>query len=149
MRYIKFFIFLFLSCGSALSSAEAMRGVQNIAILIENLSDDTVKCNVSKDMLDAAVRIPLSNSKLRVTNVSNTMSYLYVKVALLQINNSCAGSILLSFNKYSKSENDTGEFWNKSMIIYDNKNSISKSISDDVESFAKEFIAAWLKANPN
>jgi hypothetical protein len=100
-------------------------------------------------MLDAAVRIPLSNSKLRVTNVSNTMSYLYVKVALLQINNSCAGSILVSFNKYSKSENDTGEFWNKSMIIYDNKNSIRKSISDDVESFAKEFIAAWLKANPN
>jgi hypothetical protein len=117
--------------------------------VIENLSDNAAKCHISKEMLDAAVRIPLSNSKLKITNFGESQGYIYVKLGLLPVNNFCSGAIHVSFNKFSQSEKEMGEFWSTGVIFHTNKNDIRKSVSDDVESFVKEFIAAWLKANPS
>jgi hypothetical protein len=148
MKYFKFLVFLLCSSISALASAEAMRGIKDIAIVVENPSDDTVKCQVSRDMLDASVRIPLSNTKLKV--VDRSLSYIYVNVSMMELNDSfCIGSIRISFNKYSVSESDFGSFWIRVGTISTTKINSRKRISDLVESHTKEFIAAWLKANPN
>lgn len=147
MKFSKIILVAFFAFASSLVSAQALRGVNNVFIVIENLSDNAAKCNITKDMLDASVRIPLSNSKLKITNFADSHGYIYVSMGLLQINNFCSGSLRVSFNKFVQSEKEVGEFWNESMIFYTNKNDIRKSVSDDLESFIKQFIAAWLKAN--
>lgn len=130
--------------------AQALKGVSEIQIVIEHLDDDArYKCQVTKDAVYAAVRLPLSNTRIRVTN-SELAPYIYVQVTLGEANsNHCYGGVFLEFKKFARSEKDVGGFWSKNSILISSKLNVPKRVSEDIELFTKQFIAEWLKQNPN
>jgi hypothetical protein len=147
MKPIKTLMLALLVSFGGTVHAQALAGVRGVNIVVENLTDNASKCGITKNLLDAAVRLPLSNS--RITIVNGASQYLYVSaVFLVQSSSSCAAVYSLSFNKFVPSEKDTGEFWREGGIITGNPEYVSRNISNNLESFTKQFIAAWLKANP-
>jgi hypothetical protein len=146
--FLRYFIFAILFITSNFVFADALRGVKEVGIIIAELDEDARKCNVTKDHLDASVRIPLSNSRVRVVKVATSAMFVTLTVMALS-DNSCVANLNLEFVKYIPSEQMEGEFWSKSSIyIYDKRN-FQQIIGERLESFTKQFVSAWLKSNSN
>jgi hypothetical protein len=130
------------------ASASALYKIKDIDILIESLDSAAAECGITKNMLDAAVRVPLSNSKLVIK--SKTLNHLYVNANVLSLSNGmCAINLELNFMKFVESELDTGYFWTESTIMYTSKMNASTRVATALEAYTKQFMAAWLKANTN
>lgn len=131
-------------------SASSLKGVKEIGIVVETPESEDLRCGITKSILDAAVRVPLSNSRLVVTE-RLTRGYIYVNVNSLDLGlqNFCAVRIGLSFNKFITSESQTGRFVNYGTMLVWNKNDMASKASSVLDGFTKEFLAEWLKANSN
>jgi hypothetical protein len=128
--------------------ADALKGIKEVGILIENIDEDAIRCNISKDLLDASIRLPLANSKLKVIDIGKIPdNYLYVNINVMDFSNLCVGNIQVSLNKYVTSEEAYGQFWRKTEIMSFRKIEFSRKVGESVEAFTKQFISAWLKAN--
>ena len=138
-----------LICCSALASAQALKGVESVNIVVEEPDQDATDCGITKDALDAAVRLPLSNSRLKIKD-GLFIPDLFVRVTALKTNNqNCAVSTQIQLYKWIQSEMDFGGFWQNTHLLTGPKSSMGKRVTDKFESFTKQFIAAWLKANPS
>ena len=144
----KMFLAFLLSFFTFSVFASALKGVKETTIVIERLDEDHVKCGITENMIDAAVRIPISNSRLKITN-RQTSGFIYVNVGALSFENFCVVSIQLTYAKFIISENESGRFWFKSHLMSWNRNDIGLRVTDRLEALTKELIAAWLKANQN
>lgn len=131
-------------------SADVMRGVKEITILVEGLDSDASACNISKDMIDASVRLPLSNSRIKIVkNEDYPDSYLYAYVMTIDSGSMCRMYVELAYFKFVHIEKKYGQFWRKNVLLSNNKASAGKVVADDLEAFTKQFVSAWLKANSN
>lgn len=150
MKIINLLIFVCFLVTTSFASASALIGVREVGILIEELDKDAAECNITEDLLDASVRIPLSNSRLRIVKMGSVPdSYIYVHTIVLDDKEFCVVSIEVSFMKYISSERDTGEFWARSQVMSLRKLNVSTRVSGNVELMTKQFISAWLKENQN
>jgi hypothetical protein len=150
MKIINLLIFTSLLAVTNFASASALIDVREIGILIEQLDEDAFKCEVTEDLLDASVRVPLSNSRIKIgTQTSLSDGYIYVVATVLNDGNFCILNLSVSFQKYVPSERDTGEFWSKGQIMSIRKINVTKNLAATVELMTKQFISAWLKANQN
>lgn len=139
---------IFFSLISFSCFASALKGVKEVRIIIEELDDTAQKCGITNALLDSSVRLPLSSSRLRVTNAPGN-GYVYARATALELRNSCAVSIRLEFRRYAVSVDDVGTFWSTGGLLVWDKMNMHTRISSDVEQYTKEFIAEWLKANTN
>ena len=128
--------------------ASALKGVAETSIVIEELDEDHVKCGITENMIDAAVRIPISNSKLKITN-RRSSGMIYVNVGAISMGNNCVVAIQLTYAKFIASENDLGRFWFKSRLLSWNRNDVGLRVTNWLEASTKELIAEWLKVNQN
>ena len=55
------------------SSAPGLSGIAAIQLAVEPVDDEARQCGLSDDGLDAAVRIPVSNTQLRVVAESPSL----------------------------------------------------------------------------
>jgi hypothetical protein len=148
MKFVNLLIFASLLAVTNFASASALKNVKEIAILIEELDEDASKCEVTEDLLDASVRVPLSNSRIKIgKQPSLSDGYIYVVANVLNDGNFCIVNLSVSFQKYVPSERDTGEFWSKSQIMSLRKINVSKGVATYAELMTKQFISAWLKVN--
>ena len=141
-------IIVFASLSIFSASASALKNVIETGLLIENVDEEHRKCGITKNMIDAAVRIPLSNSKLTLTG-RMVDSYIYVNVNAREISNFCALNISLEFKKYIPSQGDVGSFWYVGGLAVWTKNNAPTMVSTTLEGFSKELVGAWIKANSN
>ena len=125
--------------------ASPFKGVNETRLIIEDIDEEYAKCGITKSLIDAAVRIPLSSSKLEVTNrwVDN---YVYANVNVRAMSATCAISISLQFRKYIPSQG-AGTFWDASGLAVWAKNNAPTMVSNTLEGFTKELIGEWLKQN--
>lgn len=148
MKIINLLIFVCFLATTSFASASALKNVREIAIIIEPLDEDATRCGITNDLLDASIRVPLSNSRIRISKESYVPdSFIYIVTNVLDNRDFCIINIDLSFNKYVPSERDTGQFWSKAEVMSIRKINVNKNIVDSVESMTKQFIAAWLKVN--
>ena len=147
MKYLKLLFVICLLSSSGFASGQALKGVREVAILIESLDEDASKCGLSEDLLDAAARLTLSNSKIKVVGLESGSGYVYTRVTVLNVADICIGHLEVSYHKFATSEKQVGEFWRKGKLISRAKMEFSKVISQDAEAYAKQFLSAWLKAN--
>jgi len=147
-RFLLLALFL-TTCNFAL--ANTLKGVKEVGILIEDLNDEARKCNITASYLDTAIRVPLSNSSIKIISLEKIPSagYIYVDVTVIDDKDFCIGSVITTFNKYVHSERDTGKFWTKTGLLSIRKINFQKRLGDELEMHTKEFIGAWLKANQN
>ena len=148
MTFIKTAILLFSILLGGNLQANALNEIKGVRIIIENLDEDAAKCGITEDQLDASVRIPLSTSRINTLQSSSFLTpYLYVNANVISGNEACVASISVEFKRYVSEVQQFGTFWEKSGVMRFNKNIISKRLEDEVNSYAKQFIAAWLKQN--
>ena len=141
----KFYFSLLLSIFST-AHADSLTGVREIDIVIEDLDADARNCGISNDLIDASIRIPISNSKIKLVN-SQSSPYLYANVNAFSQGAYCVLSMRLEFSKYAISEKQVGTFWRKGQVAVWERNNAGRRVANEFESYAKQFIAAWLKAN--
>lgn len=148
MNFIKALtLALLASFGCAVSAQQALSGVRQVDIVVETLDDDAAKCSITKDGIDAAVRLPLSNSRIRIDR--DAPAYLYVNANVMVMpNRTCVANLLITFKKYSASERSMGDFWNKGTLMSGAPDYVSQRIYINAENLTKQFVAAWLQANP-
>ena len=142
-------VFLFLTVGIA--SASALNGAREIRIIIERLDEDAAKCGISESLIDAAIRLPLSNSRINITERPG-QGFIYanlniIDLAPIGLGSQCAVNLHLEFRRYSLQFDQTGGFWRRGVTFVWNKNTLNRQVSSSIELYTKEFIAEWLKAN--
>lgn len=150
MKLRKLIVVTFALLSSFGVSADVMRGVKEITILVEGLDSDASSCNISTDMIDASVRLPLSNSRIKIVRKEEYPdAYLYAYVMTIDSGAMCRMYVELAYYKFINVEKKYGQFWRKNVLLSNNKATAGKVVADDLEAFTKQFISAWLKANPN
>lgn len=142
-------VFIFLSISSAAHARieGSLVGVKTIDLIVEDLSDDAGRCLITTDALEAAVRVPISNSRIRMRK-SDDLPYLYVNVAVLSDESKhCVVAYSLSFRKYVEKEHSIGQFWHKGGVASGPSHRVSRGVINEIEGDTKIFISEWLKAN--
>jgi hypothetical protein len=154
MRPLVVFLVMSTICGGVVTDASAapLEGVITVGIVIEELREDAALCNVSKDALDAAVRLPLSTSRLKVTNEYRYPYYLYVNVNVMRLPNGvCIANVDISFIRPVElllaDGLVDGSVWSKGSLLSGPSSEFGGRVDGVVEGYTKQFIAAWLKDN--
>jgi hypothetical protein len=135
---------------------DGLRGLQDVSILVEDLDDDAKQCGITESALDAAVRLPVSASRLKIAKdfgEGTDRSYVYVVVITVRPADICIASVSVSLRRTvllqtpPESRFQGASTWEKSSVMTGPAYSFGKRVSDNVEGFTKELIAAWLKQN--
>ena len=127
-------------------------GVSAVSILVEKLSDDEAKCNVTEGGLDAAARLPLDASRLRIDPVAS--SYVYVRVTALSLSSGlCAGHVGVDLTRMLAIPGTnqlvfSATVWGKGTIMSGPSSDYGQRVNQRVGDFTKQLIAEWIKANP-
>lgn len=129
---------------------QALADVREIRIIIEQLNNESMECGVREDDLEAAARIVLSTSKLRVGK--DVLSpFLYVQVTVIREGNQCIGSLNMAVNRLVMSSPSRDPFfarvWNSSQVMAFTRNDFSRRLSLAVEADTKRMLGTWLKEN--
>jgi hypothetical protein len=127
-----------------------LKNYSPVRIVIEQLDDDARQCGITADGLDAAVRLPLSASPVKVVNdVPSSDGYVYANVNVLKLNNGvCVANVELEAHRWAMA------FWSD-VIVWTNGTMLSgahydfiRGVDNALEDLTKQFIGAWLKTNP-
>ena len=127
-------------------------GVSEVKILVEDLDDGAEKCNVTKGGLDAAARLPLDASRLRIDPVAS--SRVYVRVTALSTSSGLCAAFVSVALKRPLAIPGTNQLvfgaavWDVGTILTGPSSDFGQRVNQDVGDFTKELIAEWIKANP-
>lgn len=150
MRRVAPSFFVFLLLIGSLSHAQALREVGPISLVVEELSKSAEPCGISIDALDAAMRIPLSNSRLKVSGSSRP--YLYANVNVIHPTATlCIAAVNLSFRRVLTAGFDgsavVGTVWEDGALLSGPPVTFGRRVTEAIEDRTKLFIGAWLKEN--
>ena len=151
-------VLLMMGLGLVATPAQAQDnafvGVSAVHIFVATTpDDDDAKCNVTKGGLDAAVRLPIDASRLRIN--PDASPYVYVNANVLMMPDGlCVATFTVGLKRtlaipgtnqlvFSATvwESATSTIWARSSIFW---LQLNQSVSD----FTKQLIAEWIKANP-
>lgn len=139
---------LYNAAPAAAAQGKALTGLIAVDLLVERLAEDEAKCNITKDGLDASVRLPVSASPLRL-DPNSTETYIYLNVnALLTSSNGCVASVRLALIRWSSEFSESVTVWDKSLLMTGQSHDFGSRVRVSVEELTKDLISAWLKANP-
>ena len=144
-------LFAVLICLAPLSYGQALGGIESVTLAVDLEREvDARACGVSVASIDAAMRIPISNTRLVVAKVGGAV--LSAGVNVLQApNGQCAAMIAVALSRPVSLQSDInsprviGEVWGNSHVLIGFPQGFGKAVSDKVEDFTKQFLAAWLK----
>ena len=134
-------------------------GVSAVSIFVDHptgddSAKDAAKCNVTKSGLDAAARLPLDASRLRINpDVSPLSPYVYVSVSALWEPRGCAAFVQVSL-KRSLAIPGTNQLvfgatvWERGYVLTGPSSGFGQRVNQQVTDYTKELIAEWIKANP-
>lgn len=154
-RWRNIVIFLALGVISIAGHAQKLNGVRSVGILVEEVDQDAASCGISKDGIDAAIRIPISNSRLVISNSPPGVPYVYAQVTVLKLGNGgCVGSIPLELNRFvwlapgaRQLESQIAAVWGRSSVVAGLPTNFPRIAGNMIEDMTKLLIAAWLKDN--
>lgn len=141
--------FAILSSGWTAAQAQpALQGVKSVGIVISQLDAEKISCGFTLEALDARIRDSLASSTIKISPVAPPQA-LVVTLNVIKIDDgTCMANLGLQFRKYAESEKSIGVFWDRNRILLGSPSYIRDITIPALEGWTKEFIAAWLKANP-
>lgn len=130
--------------------AQALVGVSEVKLIVEQLDDEARECGVTPDGLEAAVRITLANSRLRVLDGLGE-PYYYVQVNVIRGGEQCIASVRASVSR-SVWLTPTGpkllaQVWSKGLLTAHSRRDFGRRLNSSVEDLTKLMLGAWLKDN--
>ena len=155
MRHLVLVGVLVMGLGLVATPAQAQDntfvGVSEVSIFVEDLGDGEAKCNVTKGGLDAAVRLPLDASRLRINPAA--VPYVYVVVVALWVPSGCAGHVRVALDRVVAIPGTNqlvygASVWGRGTLLMGPSSGFGQGVNQYVTDFTKELIAEWIKANP-
>ncbi len=133
------------------AQGQAVSGIASIALSVDLSTEASARaCGISVASLDAAMRIPLSNTRLSVMKGADGVLSTNVNVVQAP-NGQCAATIAVSMSRLvslqadPKSPRVFADVWSNSHVLIGFPSGFGKAVYDKVDDFTKQFIAAWLK----
>lgn len=126
-------------------------GVKDVHIVVEDLGQEGRACNVTEDGIDAAIRLPLDASRLRLNEKS--ADFIYANVSVRRRDDvECVAYVSLSL--YRRLSTPEGQFvpgavWHKGIVMGGGAMSdFVQRVDQRIGDLTKQLIAEWIKANP-
>ncbi len=138
------------------------KGVDAVGLLVESLDPQGAsQCNVNKASLDAAARLTIDRSRLRIAERNSADAYVYVNVTLLVTpSRLCVANIDVALNRMMLSPSAAGReprddevvfgaaVWSTASLLtgpsYDFGSRVNAAVTDQTN----QLVGAWVKANP-
>ena len=155
MRHLVLVGVLVMGLGLVATPAQAQDnafvGVSEVDIVVEDLSDNAAKCNVTEGGLYAAVRLPLDASRLRIN--PDASPSVYVRVTALLEPRECAAFVQVSLKRRLAIPGTTqlvfgAMVWDNGTLLAGPSSDFGQRVNQRVTDFTKQLIAEWIKANP-
>src|SRR5437660_4686530 len=129
-----------------------LRGITRFTLLIEDLSPDAARCQITEQLIRDSFLYPVSSSKIAVTGYDafSDDPRMYIAV-LTSENRGCISKIdIQAYQQQSvtiKASNKTAfanvELWKAGGLISGRYDSHARQMREGIEGFAKQFITAW------
>jgi hypothetical protein len=146
-----------LHCGVASAQAGSddggLKGLPAVNVWTGDPDADAAACGITKDGLDAAIRRPLSGSKLQVLNVTNYPPLVLAYAQVARMPSWCTASVAVQVKRLLYTERSpSGQpvlatVWERRALASWPQTEPARMVEAQIESFAKQLIADWLKAN--
>jgi hypothetical protein len=152
---MRFFVLTLLMAAAACAHSEdgSLRGLNPIMVLVEELPAAAQSCGITRESIQAAAELSLSQSPLQVVKTVAAMKgYLYIQVNVIAVQNACVGNIYTSFRTGTVIQNNQqlaiAGIWNENIIGAAWPTDASREINNAVDTLTKKFIAEWTRDNP-
>lgn len=144
------------SLASLVTSAfaeDASRGLNQfstVQLIVETPDEDARRCGITEASLDAAMRLPISATKLAITKAYAPILHISTTAIALP-NGMCAIAVRMAYSRpFWPYRGDTGpmvwaESWQHLDLLTGSPATIGKRVADSAEGATKVFLAAWLK----
>ena len=136
----------------AQSSAPGLSGIPAVQLTMEPVDDEGRQCGLSDDGLDAAVRIPVSNTQLKA--VADSPYLLYVQTTSSRKGKSdCTTMVQVSalrpawFSPSPDAKSGMVAVWTKGTLLTGAASTHGRRTYEAIEGLTKQFIGAWLREN--
>lgn len=155
--------------------AGPLYGITEVKIHVGALDPDARECNIAKESLDAAARLPLDRSRLKLVDTARAT----VSILVNPLNDSgrCVANVWvglvvpatplagITMAEVAKLVHEAGyqidretfatipfslmaAIWQESSVLTGSPTDFGGRVSADVTAFTEEMIAAWIKDNP-
>jgi len=155
MRHLalSFIVALLALPAQAQSSAPGLSGIAAIQLALEPVDDEARQCGLSDDGLDAAVRIPVSNTQLRVVAESPSLLYVQTTSAARKGTSDCTTMVQVSllrpawFAPSADAKSGMVAVWHKGTLLSGAAATHGRRTYEAIENLTKQFVGAWLREN--
>ena len=136
----------------AQSAAPGLNGIAAVQLKVEPVDEDARQCGLSDDGLDAAVRIPVSNTQLKAAADSPVLLYVQTTTSR-KAGSDCNTMIQVSalrsawFSPEPGAKSGMVAVWTKSTLLTGTASTHARRTYEAIEGLTKQFIGAWLKEN--
>jgi hypothetical protein len=135
------------------SNAQALTGIASPMLTVDvEPATYATACGISTARVDAALRTPISNSRLVAAKTGDSVLSAQVNVVQWQTG-MCAASVTIALSRPLSLQPDPrsprvfGDVWSKSYVLIGPPENFSRAVYDKVDDYTKQFIGAWLKDN--
>lgn len=130
-----------------------LKGITNLSLLVEKLSDDGEKCQLSQENLTEAIEQNLANSG--ITLGDGNYPTLYVQVNTAAASELCYSSVVMNIHYYAKVPHPTNPqgtvaqilLWSNSYLVSSEKSAHISYVQDQLKSGLGFLITDWQKQN--
>jgi hypothetical protein len=128
------------------------KGVSAVSIVVENLREPQAnRCNVTQSGLDAAVRVLVDQSRLRLDERSH--SNIYVNVNISPVTAFCLANVAVSLNRTLSIPGTSqlvygAQVWDGETLISGEASGFGQRVYQFVSTHTRELLSQWIKANP-
>lgn len=130
-----------------------LENLSEVAIVVEPIgSAAELKCNLTEAGIDAAMRIPLDGSRLRVARTKSS-AVLVASVAAMEVGNGdCAAAVsVILFRSVVVEETGKraiGAVWMRPGLMFHPAHDFGARVNSQVREVTTEFLGEWIKQNP-
>jgi hypothetical protein len=140
-----------LMCNQGLAQTRhnVLRGLSEMDLTIESLSEDAKRCGLTKEAIRAAVMYPLSSTKIALDRDASVT--LYINVGTIYQKQGCISSVAVqayAFQKvtllFSGDERVVDIIlWKSGSLLTSSWNGHVRQVSETIEEEVKKFITDW------
>ena len=137
----------------AQSSAPGLNGISAVQLMVGPADDEARQCGISDDGLDAAVRIPVSNTNLKAIAESPFLLNVQTTTTSRKGTSDCTTMIQVSALRPAWFSPDPGAksgmvaVWTKGTLLTGTASTHGRRTYEAIEGLTKQFISAWLREN--
>jgi len=150
---ITFVIALAAVSAEAQSAAPGLNGISAVQLMVEPADDEARQCGISDDGLDAAVRIPVSNTQLKAVAESPFLLHVQTTTTPRKGTSDCTTMVQVSalrrawFSQNPDAKSGMVAVWTKGTLLTGAASTHGRRTYEAIEGLTKQFIGAWLREN--